>query len=346
MPGREQQLAHTRHRPEDRQAIGARRPQADPDLVQARVPEPGCHPQRLGQHLPDALGRGLRAKAGAGLAGRADHDPATRPRHDVVAATPGYDRPRPGLGPGQPQVDDLAALGRHRKLDAERGPERLGPGAGRDHELAAGDRPGSERHALNRAGADDQPLDARALQGQPARLGRPPERRHQQAAIDPRAGRRVQGAPDPRERREHRARALGADLGMRADAAPSGPQPVRALLLERPELVGVQRHGQRAGDAIAGIAGGLGGERCDQLGVVQHRARREALHRVRIIECGARGQDPGAGGARPARIAAIEQQRAHTVCDQVVGGRHADHTAADHDRVVAGHDRRAQSVCS
>ena len=104
MPGREQQLAHTRHRPEDRQAIGARRPQADPDLVQARVPEPGCHPQRLGQHLPDALGRGLRAKAGAGLAGRADHDPATRPRHDVVAATPGYDRPRPGLGPGQPQV--------------------------------------------------------------------------------------------------------------------------------------------------------------------------------------------------------------------------------------------------
>jgi hypothetical protein len=109
--------------------------------------------------------------------------------------------------------------------------------------------------------------------------------------------------------------------------------------MEMRDLVLVDRHGERAADAISGITCAVLAQTLDQVRIILGGARLEALDRIPIFGAGGGGEDSGAGIGCSARIAPVDQQRFHPGAHQVVGGRGADHAAADHDRIEGRHER-------
>jgi hypothetical protein len=108
-------------------------------------------------------------------------------------------------------------------------------------------------------------------------------------------------------------------------------------LLECGHLVVVHRDRQRAAHRIAGIARPFRGEPVDQQRVVTGGVGREAIVWIGSSGIGGGRQDARAGIGRTARMSLVNQQGLRAGLDQMVGGRQADHAAADHDRIEARH---------
>ncbi len=156
----------------------------------------------------------------------------------------------------------------------------------------------------------------------PLRLRAAPERAAHHAAVDPRRTRVMQRAEDRAQHRNHLAGRVGADLG-RARRALGHPLPGRHV-----GLTGCELQDPAAGPAVVGI------ELRDQRLVVTA-GREHEIDPARPVPLGRLGrEDPGARGRGPARVGPIDEQRPRPRSAELVRGRGADDSAADHHCVV------------
>ena len=251
------------------------------------------------------------------------------------------DRPGGGVGASEFEVDDLAALGGHRDIDAELFREAPGPGPAGDNRVPRGNPLAAAQDAGDPAAFEDEAVGGAGPALESAAFPGFEQGARQEPAVDAGGVRVVQRPRRPCERREHLPGLRGPD-GANRTPLRARKDPLRGGL-ERGLLVLGDRHQQQPATGEPG-AGPFRIQLGNQRRKVSVRRLAEAVADVGVAAVGCRRNDPGPRGRGAPLVASVEQQHPGTGAGEVKARGRAENAAPDDDEVVHFSPRQLMAV--